>query len=270
METAESGRVDAALDDRGDGRLRPSEVEVPPLSGKLPSRPSKAPSSPPTAESGDKDPPLPDENGEPPLANEDDAPPVLDEDEAPPLPDEDEEPPLPDEDEEPPLPDEEEVSDTQPGPGAQGQAPQPSAWSADGMVAAIWDENAGAYYFWDRRTNKTSWENPQAEPAEPANPYKFQATFNAKTGRFQRDATLGDTSRYTDAGRDETTEMEYYDVKRAQDLHDGRSLRAERRNKKITKKEMAQFKQRRDERRRAWLTKESDDDMAWRKIRNRF
>lgn len=225
---------------------------------------------------------------------------------APPLPSEPtpSEPPLPSEDvpSGPPLPKE----------------PAPSAASAatdddDGWDCA-WDANNQAWYFTNRFTGQTQWDNPRVQiedktsssaaaaaippplPAKPAgtgynpaihgdydpnawyaqgdnaegeedydaeaavagayssDPYASTAAFNRFNGGF---ATGDEAGRHTDEAKSHRQMSAYFDVEAAANAHDGRSLKAERMNKRLSKAEVKAFKEKRrarkEEKRRAWL-----------------
>ncbi|KAK7742037.1 hypothetical protein SLS53_004623 [Cytospora paraplurivora] len=86
-------------------------------------------------------------------------------------------------------------------------------------------------------------------------PYAQAAAFNARTGKFQ--VSEQNPERYSDAAKSQRQMNAYFDVDRAANSHDGKSLKAERRGKQPTKKELAEWKQKRkarkEEKRRAWL-----------------
>ncbi|OBT87745.1 hypothetical protein VE02_03079 [Pseudogymnoascus sp. 03VT05] len=206
-------------------------------------------------------------------------------------------PPLPDE--EPPLPDEE--------PPAQ-EEEEDDGW------APVWDATAGSFYFYNRFTQSTQWENPRvpdatatpaaapgvdapapipeeapprpaaggydpaihgdydetawyAQPAEaapaaadasvvdPTAAYAATGAFNRFTGRWQAaDLT---PENHNDENKSKRQMNAFFDVDAAANSHDGRSLKAERSGKKLSKNEVKQFKQKRkarkEEKRRAWL-----------------
>lgn len=235
---------------------------------------------------------------------------------APPLPSE-QPPPLPSE-QPPPLPNE-----APPGPTAQ-----------DDGWAPVWDANANAFYFYNRFTQASQWENPRVpdpsttthiatdhdriaqpqyapgtEPAaapklpvaggynpaihgdydpnadyailaqeaeeqaynsylapppgltgeEPAATYAQQASFNRFTGRFSNTAIhpTHTTEQHTDEAKSKRQLNGFFDVDAAANSHGGRSLRAERQERKLSKKELKEFQERRrmkkEEKRRAWL-----------------
>lgn len=210
-------------------------------------------------------------------------------------------PPLPTE-ELPPLP-------SEPLPHTH-QQPQDDGWEP------VWDANAQAYYFYNRFTQATQWENPRVpssstgtsatnhdrigEPTKPGaaggyNPaihgdydpsadyavlarspspqpytsasttagppgtdpstYAASASFNRFTGRFQ--ANTLNPENFNDENKSKRQMNAFFDVDAAANAHDGRSLRAERQAKKLSKQEVKAFrdkaKAKREERRRAWL-----------------
>ena len=239
--------------------------------------------------------------------------------EAPPLPDEpvptDAAPPLPDEPvptDVPPLPNEPIPSDAPPLP----NEPVPAA--ADDGWEPVWDANAQAYYFYNRFTQVSQWENPRvpdasdaaAPPAEPQanaqvqtrirpaaqggyNPaihgdydpnadyaladnaddilgaipaaegataaegdkYGATAQFNRFTGRFQ--APELNPAAFSDEAKARRQMGAYFDVENAADHYDGRSFKKERQSRRLTKNELKAFrerkKERKEEKRRAWL-----------------
>ena len=216
--------------------------------------------------------------------------PPVDNNSAPPLPDE-----VP-----PPLPNE---------------AP-PGTQSDDGWEP-VWDENAQAFYFYNRITQTTQWENPRvpeaaqagppsvgnhdrteavdtppARPAaggydpaihgdydpnadyakvyetssadlrpnaapgtDPSHAYAATGAFNRFTGRWQN-AELNPDS-FNDEAKSRRQMNAFFDVDAAANSHGGQSLKAERSGKKLSKKEVRAFKDKRrdkkEEKRRAWL-----------------
>ena len=202
-------------------------------------------------------------------------------------------PPLPDE-VPPPLPDE-----------------APPGQAEDDGWEPVWDAHSQAYYFYNRFTGASQWENPRvpdakapgtedsagAGPADapkkspvlggynpaihgdydPTAPYAQQyeehaqeaggpaldpsasyaatGAFNRFTGRWQ--AASINPENHNDENKSRRQMNAYFDVDAAANSHDGRSLRAERSAKKLSKKELKQFKDKRrekkEEKRRAWL-----------------
>ena len=210
------------------------------------------------------------------------------------------EPPLPNE-EPPPLPNE----------------PPPSKSEDDGWEP-VWDENAQGYYFYNRLSQKTQWENPRVpeaaqpvppgignhdriatdteepttkpvaggyDPAihgdydpnadyakvyqsasqedtagvvpgtEPSASYAATGAFNRFTGKWQNSELNPD--RFNDENKSKRQMNAFFNVDAAANSHDGRSLKAERSGKKLSKKEIKAFKDKRrdrkEEKRRAWL-----------------
>lgn len=213
-------------------------------------------------------------------------------------------PPLPDEIP-PPLPDE----------------AHPSQAEDDGWEP-VWDGNAQAYYFYNRLTGVSQWENPrvpdavsaaapgtgeasgtqpaasslsppprpkspvlggynpaihgdydpnasyarqyeeQAQPesstsaqGDPTVAYAATGMFNRFTGRWQDASITAET--HNDENKSRRQMNAFFDVDSAANSHDGRSLRAERSAKKLSKQELKMFKEKRrekkEEKRRAWL-----------------
>lgn len=200
-------------------------------------------------------------------------------------------PPLPEE-VPPPLPDE-----VRPGPA------EDDGWEP------VWDANSNAYYFYNRFTGQSQWENPRVPDAaapsagggssqeapkktspvpggynpaihgdyDPTAPYAQQyedqsqdanaptldstaayaatGTFNRFTGRWQAEAI--NPENHNDENKSRRQMTAFFDVDSAANSHDGRSLRAERSAKKLSKKELKMFKEKRrekkEEKRRAWL-----------------
>ncbi|KAF3395693.1 hypothetical protein F1880_006696 [Penicillium rolfsii] len=203
-------------------------------------------------------------------------------------------PPLPDE-VPPPLPEE-----APPGP------------TEDDGWEPVWDANAQAFYFFNRITGVSQWENPRVPEAtapgtetaraavipeppntkapvlrgynpaihgdyDPTAPYAQQyeeqpqvaggpvldpsaaytatGTFNRFTGRWQADSI--NPENFNDENKSRRQLNAFFDVDAAANSHDGRSLKAERSAKKLSKKELKMFKEKRrekkEEKRRAWL-----------------
>jgi hypothetical protein len=85
--------------------------------------------------------------------------------------------------------------------------------------------------------------------------YVNGAYFNRWTGQWQTPEQGPD--RHTDEAKSKRQMNAYFDVDAAANMHDGRSLKAERANRKLTKAELKAFKEKRkakkEEKRRAWL-----------------
>ncbi|KAK3380189.1 hypothetical protein B0T24DRAFT_185754 [Lasiosphaeria ovina] len=86
-------------------------------------------------------------------------------------------------------------------------------------------------------------------------PIATAAYFNRQTGQWQQ-PEFG-PERHTDEAKSKRQMSAYFDVDAAANMHDGRSLKAERSGKKPTKAELKAFKEKRrvkkEEKRRAWL-----------------
>jgi len=226
-------------------------------------------------------------------------------------------PPLPDEDA-PPLPNED-------APALPDEAPPDKSADDDDGWEPVWDGQAQAFYFYNRFTKMSQWDNPRvpeiqqtgppgvpggppgvgnydrlagAPPADatttpakiaggydpaihgdydpdadyakvhetptetsvaptdhPADAYAATGTFNRFTGKWQRAELNPDN--FTDEQKSRRQMNAFFDVDAAANTHDGRSLRAERAGKKLTKAELKAFKEKRrekkEEKRRAWL-----------------
>ncbi|KAJ6070302.1 hypothetical protein N7467_011621 [Penicillium canescens] len=202
-------------------------------------------------------------------------------------------PPLPDE-VPPPLPDE-----------APPAKPEDDGWEP------AWDHIAQKYYFYNRFTGISQWDNPRVPQAsvpaapgteetsqeeaprkapvlggynpaihgdyDPTAPYAQQyeehepessaasqdaaaayaatGAFNRFTGRWQAEGI--NPENHNDENKSRRQMNAFFDVDAAANSHDGRSLRAERSARKLTKAELKQFKEKRrekkEEKRRAWL-----------------
>lgn len=211
-----------------------------------------------------------------------------------------EHPPLPDE-VPPPLPDE-----------------QPPAAVEDDGWEPVWDESVQAFYFYNRHTKTSQWENPrvpeasnsraakledvgppgasatshprkpltggydpaihgdydpnadyakaydppndqtleaQTAPIDPAAIYAATGAFNRFTGKWQSADINPD--KFSDENKSRRQMNAFFDVDAAANAHDGRSLKAERSGKKLTKAELKAYREKRrekkEEKRRAWL-----------------
>jgi hypothetical protein len=91
--------------------------------------------------------------------------------------------------------------------------------------------------------------------SNPADAYAATGAFNRFTGRWQAaDLT---PENHNDENKSKRQMNAFFDVDAAANSHDGRSLKAERSGKKLSKTELKQFKEKRkakkEEKRRAWL-----------------
>lgn len=96
---------------------------------------------------------------------------------------------------------------------------------------------------------------PSGAPADSAAQYAATAQFNRFTGRFQNPDL--NPENFNDENKSRRQMNAFFDVDAAANSHDGRSLKAERSGKKLSKTELKQFKEKRkakkEEKRRAWL-----------------
>ena len=82
-------------------------------------------------------------------------------------------------------------------------------------------------------------DNPQALAAQTT----VAGTFNRFTGRFQGDEKSAE--RHNDYNKSSRQMSAYFDVDAAANAHDGRSLKEERRNEKLSKKQIKELAERR-------------------------
>lgn len=197
--------------------------------------------------------------------------------------------------------------------------PPPSDVPDDGW-APVWDDNAQAYYFYNRFSGASQWTNPrvpesqpgppgvgnyeripesapgtsgvpdaeapqrpyggydpaihgdydptapyaqehqapESDPSQPADPaaiYTATGVFNRFTGKWQ--PTTITPENFNDENKSRRQMSAFFDVDAAANSHNGKSLKAERSGKKLTKQELKAFKEKRkekkEEKRRAWL-----------------
>lgn len=91
--------------------------------------------------------------------------------------------------------------------------------------------------------------------SNPADAYAATGAFNRFTGRWQAADLTAEN--HNDENKSRRQMNAFFDVDAAANSHDGRSLKAERSGKKLSKTELKQFKEKRkakkEEKRRAWL-----------------
>ncbi|MCJ1409429.1 hypothetical protein MMC19_003510 [Ptychographa xylographoides] len=96
-------------------------------------------------------------------------------------------------------------------------------------------------------------EGPQSVDASAA--YAATGAFNRFTGKWQAAALTPEN--FNDENKSKRQMSAFFDVDAAANSHNGKSLRAERSGKKLTKQELKAFKEKRkekkEEKRRAWL-----------------
>jgi hypothetical protein len=119
-------------------------------------------------------------------------------------------------------------------------------------IHGSYDENA-----WYAQNLRAPTADPSSSTAGQQQPEEYTSAgfFNKHTGQWQ-DAEQG-TERHTDEAKSRRQMRAYFDVDAAANMHDGRSLKAERSGKKPSRSELKAFKERRkakkEEKRRAWL-----------------
>jgi hypothetical protein len=145
-------------------------------------------------------------------------------------------------------------------PGPPGVEPKAAAPAGTPPTTAVTGYNPAIHGDYD----PTAWyaqpaavEEAPAKPQDqdPAAQYAASAAFNRFTGRFQADEIKPEN--YNDENKSKKQMNAFFDVDAAANSHDGRSLKAERSQKKLSKTELKQFKEKRkakkEEKRRAWL-----------------
>ena len=179
----------------------------------------------------------------------------------------------------------------------------------------VWDENAQAYYFYNRFTQVSQWANPRVpeaipsapgvgnydripdkapgtedppqrpyggydpavhgdydptasyaqesqpsedgtvQPVDPAAIYTTTGVFNRFTGKWQPHTI--NPENHNDENKSKRQMSAFFDVDAAANSHNGKSLKAERSGKKLTRQELKAFKEKRkekkEEKRKAWL-----------------
>ncbi|KAA8912428.1 hypothetical protein FN846DRAFT_933065 [Sphaerosporella brunnea] len=98
---------------------------------------------------------------------------------------------------------------------------------------------------------------PREEPQEASTDYTATAAFNRFTGKFTPAFSAKVPENYNDENKSRRQMEFYFDVDAAANSHDGKSLKAERQTRKLSKKELKAFKEKRrakkEEKRKAWL-----------------
>lgn len=142
---------------------------------------------------------------------------------------------------------------------------------------AIYDSQTSRFYFYNKDTKITTWENPrahvqptaanslsEAKPEDYAKHFSgslsdaalaFEARFDRRTGRFVTDPGRG-AKNYSEHARSERQMSRYFDDKLIDDS--GASAKAARRSLRHSKSELMAFKrknkEKQDRKRRAWLS----------------
>ncbi|BFZ53650.1 hypothetical protein PYCC9005_000679 [Savitreella phatthalungensis] len=216
------------------------------------------------------DEPLPDELPDPPLPDEplpeDQGPERLHSDrpeqlapDPPPLPDEqvpetaDTPPPLPDE----PVPETPEESSAV----TKQNIPAGDHETSEDAWEAILDAASGEYYFHNRSTGKTTWENPRLASISTTDTVVPTVTaYFDKHGKFVPSHRRPEL--HTSDARADRQLSAFFDPSTAPLTSDGRSLRRDRQKIRWSKEQVKAFKQkkqlRKEDKRRGWLSEASD------------
>lgn len=149
------------------------------------------------------------------------------------------------------------VSSAYPATSAADQPPELSRRPAGGYDPAIHgDYDPTAWYAQPEPTAPTSDITPGTANVDSAVQYAAVGAFNRFTGRWQNTDLLNPEN-FNDENKSRRQMNAFFDVDAAANSHDGRSLKAERSGKKVSKNELKQFKEKRkakkEEKRRAWL-----------------
>lgn len=136
------------------------------------------------------------------------------------------------------------------------QAPVKERPVAGGYNPAIHgDYDPNAWYAQAYNHDKEELGVAAAAYVNPSAAYGEAVGFNRFTGQFQA-ADMG-PNRHGDEAKSRRQMNAFFDVDAAANAHDGRSLKAERQNQKLSKSELKAFKEKRrarkEEKRRAWL-----------------
>ncbi|KAL9136883.1 MAG: hypothetical protein Q9175_001913 [Cornicularia normoerica] len=98
-------------------------------------------------------------------------------------------------------------------------------------------------------------EEVDGQPADPAAIYTATGVFNRFTGKWQPHNI--NPENHNDENKSKRQMSAFFDVDAAANSHNGKSLKAERSGKKLSKQELKAFKEKRkekkEEKRRAWL-----------------
>lgn len=139
--------------------------------------------------------------------------------------------------------------------GAPGTSSPPKRKYGGYNPAIHGDYDPNADYAREAEEEEEEAEAAAGLPHPNAGEYATTAHFNRFTGRFQQ---AGMNPEYhNDENKSKRQMNAFFDVDAAANSHDGRSLKAERRGKPLTKKEVQAYKNKRrekkEEKRRAWL-----------------
>ncbi|KAL9598680.1 MAG: hypothetical protein Q9219_004349 [cf. Caloplaca sp. 3 TL-2023] len=134
-------------------------------------------------------------------------------------------------------------------PGTTTPPPKPRAGGYDPAIHGDYDPTA---------PYAQEYQEPEENPPPDADPsaiYAATGAFNRFTGKWQ--ASDINPENHNDENKSKRQMNAYFDVDAAANSHNGKSLKAERSGKKLTKQELKAFKEKRkekkEEKRRAWL-----------------
>jgi len=131
---------------------------------------------------------------------------------------------------------------------------QPAAGGYNPKIHGSWDPNADYAQVY-RDANSTEpfadldIEAARATAIANGDPYAATGAFNRFTGKFQANADFANN--FTDEKKANRQMMEHFDIVRAANMNDGRSLKAERRQIKVSKKKADQFNRRKRQKKEA-------------------
>ncbi|KAK9459032.1 uncharacterized protein V1516DRAFT_680753 [Lipomyces oligophaga] len=162
--------------------------------------------------------------------------------------------------------------------------PPPPEATLAGDWEAILDPNTAHYYYYNHITEETTWIRPESmgnlteqkldlEGKPAATNYASRGFFNRFSGKWQaykspdepdldvdQDTIPGEIVPFTEFSDEKKSRRQldaFYDVDSAANQHDGRSLKAERQQQRLSKKQVQEFRKRKQERKerktRSWL-----------------
>lgn len=154
--------------------------------------------------------------------------------------------------ENPRVPESTAVEDAGPPGVSEAKQPKPIAGGYDPAIHGDYDPNA----------DYAKVHEPQYDPAIDGQPpvdtaavYAATGAFNRFTGKWQN-AEIN-PEKFNDENKSKRQMNAFFDVDAAANSHDGRSLKAERSGKRVSKAELKAFREKRrekkEEKRRAWL-----------------
>ncbi|MCJ1456066.1 hypothetical protein MMC28_006423 [Mycoblastus sanguinarius] len=134
-------------------------------------------------------------------------------------------------------------------PGTEDQPPSRPYGGYDPAIHGDYDPTASY------AQEKPAAEDGTGQPADPAAIYTATGVFNRFTGKWQPNTI--NPENHNDENKSRRQMSAFFDVDAAANSHNGKSLKAERSGKKLSKQELKAFKEKRkekkEEKRRAWL-----------------